>query len=260
MNDLFSALILAVVQGIAEWLPISSSAHLVLVSKLLGFDNSILFDLALHFGTLMAVFVYFGKDIVDIVRDLLRFRFSTPPGRLGMLLAIATLPAVIVGYLLRNFVAGTVDNLGLLALGLGITSAVVFIGSLRVSRQRSLVQLSVWGALLVGCAQVFSLFRGISRSGSTITTGLLLGLHEKEAVKFSFLLSIPIVFGANIATIGNQLLPTELLWATLVAFGVGLCGIHFSFTRILNNRKNLRWIALYVAVLAIGVGVYSVLG
>ncbi len=258
MSELIAALILAVVQGITEWLPISSSGHLALFEHFLRYEGGLFFGVALHFGTLMAVFVYFGRDITDIVRELLSLRFTTPKGRMGVLLLVASVPAAVLGFLLRDAIARVSGNLGMLALGFLITSVVLVIGSMAPRRARA--RLGAGSALLIGCMQVFSLFRGISRSGMTIAAGLLAGLSEKEAVKFSYLLSVPLIFGANALTIGNQTLPRELLWATLLAFFVSLCVMHLSFTYILNKREHLRWIALYVFLVGLGTGMYWILG
>jgi len=255
--ELLIALMLAVVQGIAEWFPVSSSGHLALLELLFGYGGGLFFGVALHFGTLMAVFVYFGRDITNILRELLSLRFQTPDGRLGVLLFFASIPAAISGFLLREIITQISWNLGMLALGFLITSIVLFVGAAAPRRVKR--RLSIRGALLIGCMQVFSLFRGISRSGTTIAAGLLAGLPEKEAVKFSYLLSVPLIFGANIVSVGNRTLPSELLWATLLTFIVSLCVMHFSFTYVLNRRENLRWIAGYVLLLALGFGAYFIL-
>ena len=138
MDGFIGALILAIVQGIAEWLPISSSAHLALVGRALGIEHSLMFDVALHFGTLMAVFVYFGKEIVDILREVMNFRFRTDNGRLGLLLMLAAVPAGLVGFLMKDVLATVPESLGMLALGFLITSVLLFIGSLPTSRYRTL--------------------------------------------------------------------------------------------------------------------------
>lgn len=256
MQSLILALILALVQGILEWFPLSSSGHLILVQSALSYEPGFLFDVALHFGTLMAVFVYFGKDIVDIVRDVLSLRFKTDSGKLGVYLVIAVVPAAVAGFFLQKIIESTSDSLFLLAFGFGITSLLLFLGAAAPQKKKDLT----WKvALLIGCAQVLSLFRGVSRSGSTIVTGLWLGLNEKESVKFSYLLSVPLIFGANLAVVGNRTLPSELLWATLLAFGVSLVVMHFSFTYVLNKREHLRWLGWYMLLLAISVGVYSLL-
>lgn len=248
-----------------------------------------MFDVALHFGTLMAVFVYFGKDIVDIVRDLVGGRFGTENGRLGILVLAATIPAAVVGFFLKNVFEVAFSSLGIVALGFAITGVFLLVVSVSgrgkgvpparlkiMQKSRSVlrggevagreerfgfVNWKKFGfakALLVGAAQIFSLFPGISRSGATLGSGLLLGLDEKHALKFSFLMSIPIIFGANILAIGSKTLPSELIWATLVSFVVGLGTIHLLYGYLLTNRKNLKWFALYALALAVVVGVLAV--
>jgi len=257
MNELISALIIAVVQGFTEWLPVSSSGHLVLVERLLDYRGGLLFDVALHFGTLASVFVYFGGDIVDIIKDLLNRKWDSENGRLGLLIIAATIPAVIVGFLLRNVFEFAFGSLGLTALGFGITGLFLIIASLDFTAWRG--SFGFVKSLLVGAAQTLALFPGISRSGATISSGLLLGLDEKNAMKFSFLMSVPIVFGANILVVGNNTLPKELIWATLVSFVVGLLVLHLLYRWVLVNRKNLRWFGAYALLLGLVIGGYLVL-
>ena len=256
MVDLIAALLIAVVQGITEWVPVSSSGHLVVVERLLGFEGGLIFDVALHFGTLMAVFVYFGKDITDILEDLLRGRFGSDKGRLGLLILVATIPAVVFGFLFRGVIEGAFSSLGVVALGFGVTGLLLFIASLDFSGGG---RFGYGKAFLVGFGQVLSLLPGVSRSGSTIAGGLVLGLKERDAVKFSFLMAIPVVFGANVLVIGNQTLPSEFIWATLVSFVVGLLAIHLLYKYVLTSRKNLRWFGGYALILAGVVGLYVVL-
>lgn len=249
MNEMLAMVILAIVQGISEWFPISSSGHLVLVSHLIGYTNTLAFDVALHFGTLMAVFVYFGKDITDIARDLLLLRFNTSHGKMGLYVLVATIPAAILGLLFNDFFESTLNNLLLLSIGLGITSLFLFITSLELPIKKQKLTLKI--ALLIGLAQVASLFRGVSRSGSTICSGVLLGLDQKEAARFSFLMSIPVIFGANLLTSTTGTLPVSYLLPTLVAFIVGLATIHVLLKFVLTSKKNLRWFGVYVLVVAI---------
>ncbi len=252
-TDLITALLIAVVQGITEWIPVSSSGHLVIVEKLLNFNGGLFFDVALHFGTLMAVFVYFGKDITDIIQDLLKMRFGSENARLGLLLIVATIPAALVGFFFKDVFEFAFGNLGIVALGFGITGLFLFIASLDFGRER---RLGAFGALLIGFSQVLSLFPGISRSGATISSGLLFGLREEQAVKFSFLMSIPIIFGANILVIGSNKLSPELIWATLVSFLVGLLAIHLVYRYVLTSKKNLRWFGVYALILAVVIGIF----
>jgi len=254
MENLISALIMAVIQGITEWVPVSSSGHLVLAERLLGYSGGLQFDVALHFGTLMAVFVYFGKDIIDIVEDIVKGKWKSENAKLGWLLIVASVPAAIAGLLFKKYFEVAFGSLGIVALGFGITGLILFIASLdlRVMRDK---QIGWKKALFIGVAQALALFPGISRSGMTISSGLLLGLNEKNALKFSFLMSIPVIIGANIVAIGSEKLPSELIWATLIAFAVGLIVIHLLLKHILTSRKNLRWFAAYCLILALLLGI-----
>lgn len=256
VSEFVAGILLAIIQGIAEWFPISSSGHLVLASHLLGFENSLAFDIALHFGTLMAVFVYFGKDITEILRDLLRLRFNSENGRLGLYVIVAAMPAAIVGLIFRDFFETNLNNLGLLALGLAINGVFLFIASLDFRHRRELSWLSAVG---VGLFQIASLFRGISRSGSTIGGGVLLGLDQRKAARFSFLLSIPIIFGANLLTLGGNEIPSAYFIPALVSFGVGLASIHVLLKFVLTSKKNLRWFGAYTLALAMAISLWLLL-
>lgn len=257
MNEFILTLILAVVQGIAEWIPVSSSSQLFLISKIFGQDLNLISSVAFHFGTLMAVFAYFRKDIVDILKELLNLNFKSENGRLGVALIIAAIPAGIAGFFLKKIVESFTGNMILMVFGLIITGMFLLVGSFAPKQKN--VKMSYGKALIIGLVQMASLFRGISRSGSTIVPALLLGFDEKMAVKFSFLLSIPIVLGANLLSIGNTTLPSSLFIASLVSFFVGISTIHLSFKYILSDRKNLRWFALFVLLEAIAILVLMVL-
>jgi undecaprenyl-diphosphatase len=266
VSDIIFALILAVVQGVTEWFPVSSSGHLILFEGLLGYEGALLFEVALHFGTLMAVFVYFGKDITDMFRDILLGRWNTQEGKLGLLIIVASVPAAIVGFMIKDIFEMAFSGLGILAFGFGITGLFLLITSLTTSftpdRSRELssahegegINMGYGKALLIGIGQALAIVPGISRSGATISSGILLGLDEKRSMKFAFLMSIPIIFGANILTIGNKSLPPELIWATLISFVVGLASIHIVFKYVLIKRENFRWFAVYCLLLAMGIG------
>ncbi|MEK6910987.1 MAG: undecaprenyl-diphosphate phosphatase [Nanoarchaeota archaeon] len=255
-GDFLSLILLAVVQGFAEWVPVSSSSQIEIVSHLIGYQSSLFLEVALHFGTLMAVFVYFGKEIMDILRDVFSGNWKSEEAKLGFAVIIAAIPAGIAGFFLKGFLESN-GGLGLVACGLGITSMILFIGSISPKKDE---KFSYGKALLIGVAQILALFRGVSRSGSTIVTGLLLGLSEKNAVKFSFLLSIPIIFGANLLNLGNKTLPSSLFFASLVSFAVGISTIHFSFKYLLSDRKNLKWFAWFTLIEAIVIGGWVIFG
>ncbi len=255
MSEWITALILAIIQGITEWLPISSSGHLVLFEHILRYDNGgLAFEVALHFGTLMAVFVYFGKEITDIIRDFVLLKWDSENGRLGVLLIIASIPAGAVGFFVVKYFDSVLSNLTLVGLGFGITGLLLFIASLDFRHKIDDFKSMPYGkSFLVGIAQAVAIAPGISRSGATISSGLLLGLNEKNAMKFSFLMAIPVIFGANLVSFGNQTLPAELIWASFVSFIVGLLSIHIIFKYVLVTKKNLRWFAAYCIILSISV-------
>lgn len=260
MTDAISLLILAIVQGFSEWFPISSSGHLVLLSGLLGVENSVEMDVALHFGTLMAVFVYFGKDITDILEDMLKGRWGSEKAKLGWMVAVATIPAAFFGFVFKEYFEAAFSSLGLVGIGFAITALLLLIASLDFKSMKGKAYEMGWGkALFVGLMQTVAIFPGISRSGSTIAGGLFSGLSEKEAVRFSFLMSIPAIFGAAILEIGNKPIPREFIWATLVSFIAGMASIHLLLKILVNSRRNLRWFALYCLLLAVGIGVWLLL-
>ena len=257
--DLVQIIIIAIVQGITEWIPVSSTGHLILAEKILGYNGGLTFDVALHFGTLMAVFVYFGRDIVDILEEVMKLRFKSENGKLGLLLIVASIPAAIIGFLFLDFFEAVFDNLWVVSLGFGITGVLLLIASLDFGNSTKRKDLNYKNSFLIGIAQAVSILPGISRSGATISSGVLLGLDIEKAMKFSFLMSIPIIFGANILIIGNNRISPELFGATLVAFVVGLITIHLIYRYVLTSRKNLRWFGLYALLLALAVGLALIL-
>lgn len=260
-GDLFAALILAIVQGFTEWIPVSSSGHLVLLERLLGFSGGLEFEVALHFGTLMAVFVYFGKDITDILQDILLGRWRSENGKLGLLLIVGTIPAVFVGFFARNLFESVLSNIVVIAIGFGITGLFLLIAATyRVKLGEGVKNLGYGKAFIIGIVQALSIIPGISRSGATLSSGILFGLKEKSAMKFSFLLSIPVIFGANILIVGNSTLAPELIWASFVSFLVGLATIHILFKYVLIHRKNLIWFAAYCLILSVGLITWIILG
>jgi len=257
MDNIISALILAIVQGLSEWLPISSSGHLVLFQEILNYSPGLEFDVALHFGTLMAVFVYFGREIMDIIEAILKGKWKSDEARMGFLIILATIPAAVLGILFKKLFESAFSSLSVVAFGFAITSMILMIASLDFGENRK--KMPSWmDSIWIGFAQALAILPGISRSGSTIGSGLLRGLDEKSAMKFSFLMSIPVIFGAGIVEIGNNKLPGDLIWATLLAFLVGLATIHFLLKFVSRSKKNLRWFALYVLILAIGLGIYLI--
>jgi undecaprenyl-diphosphatase len=222
MVSILEAIILGIVQGITEWLPVSSSGHLVIAGSILGIENSVFLDFVLHIGTLLAVVGYYRKDIIDICVHFLRRDFSSKPGRLGIYLIIATLPLVFVGILIKDYLDSLFSSVMIVAYGLIFTGVVLLLTRHRVGRK----ELDGKRSFFIGIAQLIAILPGVSRSGMTISMGLFQGLKPEEAARFSFLLSIPAILGATLLSFIASISVLEP-WPVLVAGLISsfLCGI-----------------------------------
>jgi len=258
--DLLKALILGALQGATEFLPISSSGHLVLVPWWLGWDQSpLVFDVAVHWGTLLAVLVYFWRDWRDLLRaglNTLRHpRNQDPDTRLLWLLVLGTIPAALAGGLLEDQFASAFGKPALVAALLLVTALLLVFSERHYTGTRSLSELNVRDALFIGAAQAVAILPGISRSGSTIAAGITRGLPRTVAARFSFLLAVPIIFGAGVKQALDLLLTDEALaegMQSAIAVGfvtaavVGFVCIWF-LMRLLQ-RWRLYGFAVYCAV------------
>lgn len=195
-------IVLAVVQGLTEFLPVSSSGHLILVPAIFGWsDQGLVFDIAVHFGSLGAVCIYFRKDVAELLRgagDILTGRGGSGQARMAWCIGIGTIPAAIAGLLLAGWIAVNLRSpmvvVGTLA-GYGILMA---LADRYAPRDRDISTIGIKDAVIVGLAQALALVPGTSRSGVTITAGRLLGFGRLDAARFSFLLSVPVILLATI--------------------------------------------------------------
>jgi undecaprenyl-diphosphatase len=193
----FQAVVLAVVQAVTEFLPISSSGHLILVPRWLGWpDQGLVFDIATNTGTLLAVLAYFRRDVLGITRATLGAALRREPltgdARLGWSLALGTLPVLLVGALAYDWIATEARQPALVAVEM-IVFALVLLGADRVGRRsRGLERIGLGDTVAIGCAQALALLPGTSRSGITMTAGLFRGLTREAAARYSFLLSVPV--------------------------------------------------------------------
>lgn len=200
---MFQALILGIVQGATEFLPISSSGHLVLVPWLLGWeDPGLAFDAFLHLGTLVAVLAYFRHDLWRLalawISSVRERSLSDPQARLAWLIILGTLPAVVMGFTLEGLFERLFAAPLWVSIFLLVTGLLLFLGE-RVRKSESRMESLTWlDALLIGLAQGVALAPGVSRSGATISAGLWRGLGREEAARFSFLLATPAILGANL--------------------------------------------------------------
>ncbi len=204
--ELFQAFILGMVQGLGEFLPISSSAHLILTPWLFGWpDQGLAFDVALHWGTLLAVVTYFYKDIWLLAKGFIHslipstrdFQSNTYQ-KLSWLIVVATIPAAIVGKLLESEVETAFRNPLLIAATLSVVGVVLLLADKYGDKVKTLSDAKWVNALFIGIGQALAIVPGISRSGATITAGLLQGFTRQDAAKFSFLMSVPIILGAGV--------------------------------------------------------------
>ncbi|TMF62936.1 MAG: undecaprenyl-diphosphatase UppP [Chloroflexi bacterium] len=208
-DDVIAAVLLGIVQGLTEFLPVSSTAHLILVTDVLHLDPKrygLSFDVALHLGTALAVFIYFFTTWLGLLADLVRGRW-----RLISLIVIGTLPAALAGVLFESWIERELRRPIVIVLGLVIGS-VIFIVAERMAHQRRWIgELGLRDALFMGIAQAIALVPGISRSGITISAGLTRDLHRFEATRFSFLLATPVIVGAGVKTLVDSRTAAELL-------------------------------------------------
>lgn len=248
--DLFQSIILGIVQGLTEFLPISSSAHLRIVPAILGWeDPGAAFTAVCQLGTEAAVLIYFRHELWAIVTKWLRGprRFEDPDVRLGWFLIVATIPIGILGFIFRDNIETGARNLWLIGTVL-IVFALVLGYADRVGRhERDIEQLSPRDGVLIGLAQSFSLVPGVSRSGGTMSAGLLLGLERQAAARFSFLLAIPAVVASGLFELkdvvtGDKHVNTSTFnvgVATVVAFFVGYAAIAWLLRYLATHSVNI---------------------
>ncbi len=247
--DSLQVLSLALIQGLTEFLPISSSAHLLLAPLIYGVElQNLAFDVALHLGTLAAVLIYFRQEIGAILNALWQSakarRIVSHQAQLGAMLFLATLPLLVLGLPLKQVLDFLRTQPQLLPLVIAATTlgfgGLLWLADVKGSRHRDEYSLSPWDALIIGCLQAVAIIPGTSRSGITITAGLFLGLSRRAASRFSFLLSIPTILmagGLESLELARSAQPVD--WATLglgasAAFAVAYGCIYF-FLRFIER-------------------------
>ena len=223
MNTL-AALLLGVVQGLSEFLPVSSSAHLILARAYFGWDGEafgLAFDVACHVGTLLAVIVFFRRELVAMATAVPRIAGPSPPARQARLIAIGTIPVIVVGALFAEAIESRVRTPAIAAVALAIGGIGLLVAERLGTRRREEPSLGGWEALALGAAQATALVPGVSRSGATMTVGMLLGLRREAAARFSFLLGVPAIAAAG-AKAGLELAQSGVSAETLGLFAAGL--------------------------------------
>jgi undecaprenyl-diphosphatase len=194
MVSLIEILILAVIQGLTEWLPVSSSGHLIIIQKVLGVNLPLIYSVMLHVGTLFVILTVFRKDILDIIKALVKRDFGNEEGKLGLFIIVGSVPIAIIGFVFYDVFESVFSNLPVVGLALLITGWIIFVSEKRLDNRK----MGIIDSLIIGLAQGVTIIPGISRSGITIATGLLRKIDKATAFRYSFLLSVPAVIGATV--------------------------------------------------------------
>lgn len=252
MIKLLQSIILGLVQGLTEFLPVSSSGHLIVFKKLFGIDQEqfgLTFDIALHFATLIAVFIVFLPDIIAILKK--------PVQKLTGLLIIATVPAVLVGLFLDDYVESISQSGGFLGIAFLATAAILFFSQKAKKRAKTIDNMSYADAAIIGVTQGIAVMPGISRSGSTTGAGLFLGMEKEDSLRFAFLMSIPVILGSAVLGVKDIVTePTSVQWGPVIAgmIAAGVSG-YFAVRFMLNffKKRSLNVFAVYTAVLGLAI-------
>lgn len=268
--ELVKAILLGFIQGATEFLPVSSSGHLVLGSHLLGFqEQGLVFDVMVHLGTLLSVVIVFRAELLAMVRAPLQWVAGDRSEGVRHHLAwdiyviIATLPAVVVGFSLKDTIETMFSSLFAVYLMLAVTGTMMLVSRFVTDRG---TRINSGNAFLIGCAQACAIMPGLSRSGSTIFTGMLLGINRETVARFSFIMSIPAILGAavlNLAAVVAQ--PPPLTSVLNLVAGMGMAALtgYFAIVLLLDviRRNRLPWFGYYcLAVAAIGLMSLAITG
>jgi len=266
--NLFEAIVLGVIQGLTEFLPISSTGHLTVAGNLMGLispdhpEHWTAFIAVIQLGTLCSILIYFRKDILHILGNFIRdnlferkkYAEQSDDSKMGWMIIIGTIPVVIIGLSLKNIIEGEfTKNLYVIACSLIVLAVILAIAEKIAKFKKEMKDITMKDSLIIGIAQSFALIPGSSRSGTTITGGLFMGLTRETAARFSFLLSIPAVFASGILELFESLkylhgdMTVNLIVSTIVS---GVCG-YFAIDFLLKYlRKNTTFLFVYYRIAA----------
>nr|WP_041081099.1 undecaprenyl-diphosphate phosphatase [Thermotoga profunda] len=229
-------IVLAIIQGLTEFLPISSSGHLVLFSKILNIQTNIAFAALLHLGTLVAVFLFAFKSLIRAFKNW----------KIFLNLIVSTIPAVIVGFTLNEKIEKTFDDTRFLPIFFCITSVLLLVASMK-NGEKNLEEMSFSDALTIGVFQAIAVFPGISRSGSTIAACLLLGFKKEDSLSYSFLLALPVIAGAGVLEVSQ--VDSRWLYLGIISFLVGFAALFLLKKVVVANK--LRIFSIYCLVIGL---------
>ena len=261
--DILSIIILGIVQGIAEFLPISSSAHLIIFRDIFGIgasmpkDMALSFDIALHFGTLLAIGIYFFKDFIAMIAKGFTKGVKDDQGKILWYLVAATIPAAVAGLLFEDVIENLIrGNFYIIAAALAIMGILIYLADKFCKNKREVKDMTVKDALIIGCSQVLALIPGFSRSGTTIAAARTLGIERENAAKFSFFLSAPVVCGAVVLELLDKATwavilaePLTFILGIVISFIIGLICIKYLLKYL--QKHNFKIFMIYRIAMAI---------
>lgn len=258
MNEIIQAIILGAVQGLTELLPISSSGHLYLLSEFFfKWEISESFDIALHFGTLLAICIFFFKDWIALIKGGFNKVFKkkdSPEGRIFWYIVAATIPAGIIGLLFEKYLSQYVEKPLIVATALIIMGILLYVVDKKSKSETTYENMSFKQAFLIGISQIFAFIPGVSRSGATITVGRALKVDRESVAKYTFLLSTPIIFAATILKIFEFQFSLAFFAGVITSFIVGILVIKFLMEFL--KKGSFKIFAIYRV--ALGLLVYAV--
>lgn len=250
--EIYQALILGIVQGLTELLPISSSAHLTIIPWIFNWNIPDSFDVALHFGTLLAIVIYFFKDWIQLIKGGYCYavkKEKTVQGRMFWYIVLATIPGGIIGFILDHFFEGVLSRPIIIAIALIVMGIILYLVDKNAKSKIKYEEMNLKQTFLIGLSQALAFIPGVSRSGITITTARAMGITREAAAKYTFLLSTPIVFAATVFKFKDFVFNLPFIVGVLTSFIVGLFVIKFLLQYL--KKGSFKAFAIYRIVFGI---------
>lgn len=258
--NIFQAALLGVIQGLTELLPISSSAHLTIIPWIFNWNIPESFDVALHFGTLLAIGLYFFKDWLGLIKggfDYVVKKERTVQGRMFWYIVLATIPGGIIGFLLDHFLSGTLNRPIIIALALIIMGIILYVVDKKAPSKVKYEQMTLKQTFLIGVSQALAFIPGVSRSGITITTARMMKIERESAARYSFMLSAPIVLAATIFKFKDFVFDLPFVVGVLTSFIVGLLVIKFLLKFL--QKGSFKGFAIYRIIFGLLIIIISII-
>ena len=258
--EIYQALILGIVQGLTELLPISSSAHLTILPWIFNWNIPDAFDVALHFGTLLAIVLYFSKDWIELIKGGYKYAFKkekTVQGRMFWYIVLATIPGGAIGFLLDHFLGDTLNQPIIIAVSLIVMGIILYVVDKNSKSNVKYEEMTLKQTFLIGLSQALAFIPGVSRSGVTITTARAMGIKREAAAKYTFLLSTPIVFAATLFKFSEFQFSVSFIIGVLASFIVGIFVIRFLLKYI--QKGSFKIFAIYRVIFGILIIFFSII-